>query len=211
VATPTCQPLVPGLAGYRRYCPYTIVPSGDGAYNGPALTRARRLVAESGTRGARIDVWGATDEVVVPPQEAFYVGRILRELGYRVHVHSVRFASITEALRRRIQLSVDGDWVPDYPAASSYLPPFFGCDGGTGNGYVCNRTLDAEMTHALGLQLSSPDAAAALWRRVDHELTDEAYWVPTVDPRLVELVSPRLHNYEFSPVWGFIADQAWVR
>jgi hypothetical protein len=26
-----------------------------------------------------------------------------------------------------------------------------------------------------------------------------------------ELVSKRLGNYQYSPVWGFIADQAWLR
>ena len=29
-ATPTCQPLAPGLPGYRRYCPYSSHPSADG-------------------------------------------------------------------------------------------------------------------------------------------------------------------------------------
>ncbi len=169
VAAPTCQPLTPGLAGYQRYCPYTVDPSADGAYHGPDLARAQRLVAASGTRGDRVDVWGATDQGVVPPQEAFYIGRVLRSLGYRVQVHlHVRFASITMSMRRRIQLSVDGDWVPDYPSPSSYLSHFFGCNGGYSNGYVCNRGLDTEMAHALALQLSNPEAAAALWRRVDH-------------------------------------------
>jgi peptide/nickel transport system substrate-binding protein len=211
VAAPTCQPLVPGLAGYRRYCPYTVDARRDGTYHGPALARAKRLVAKSGTHGERVDVWGATDEFVVPPQEAFYIGDVLRSLGYHARVHSVRFASITEAIRRRIQLSVDGDWVPDYPAPSSYLPQFFGCNGGTSNGYVCNPGLDAEMAHALTLQLTNSVEAAALWRRIDQQITDDAYWVPTVDPRAIELVSTRLRNYEFSPVWGFIADQAWLR
>ena len=39
----------------------------------------------------------------------------------------------------------------------------------------------------------------------------QAYWVPTVNPQEPELVSKRLRNYQFNPVWGFIADQAWLR
>jgi hypothetical protein len=35
--------------------------------------------------------------------------------------------------------------------------------------------------------------------------------VPTVYPQPAELVSARLQNYEYSPIWGFIADQAWLR
>ena len=35
VATPTCQVLPPGLAGYKRYCPYTARPRAGGAWAGP--------------------------------------------------------------------------------------------------------------------------------------------------------------------------------
>ena len=35
-------------------------------------------------------------------------------------------------------------------------------------------------------------------------------WVTTVDLNEVDIISPRLRNYEFSPVNGFLADQAVV-
>ena len=50
-ARPTCQIMPPALAGYRRYCPYTRDPAADGAWHGPDLARARKLVAASGTAG----------------------------------------------------------------------------------------------------------------------------------------------------------------
>jgi hypothetical protein len=31
LATPTCQPIAPGLPGYTRYCPYTLHPNATGA------------------------------------------------------------------------------------------------------------------------------------------------------------------------------------
>jgi peptide/nickel transport system substrate-binding protein len=211
VAVPTCQPLVPGLAGYRRYCPYTLRPTANGAYHGPDLATAKRLVAASGTRGERIAVWGLSDEPVIPRELTAYVGGVLRSLGYRVHVHLTRFDSITLAMRRGHQMSTDGDWLPNYPAPSSYLPTFFACGGSHGNGYVCTRQLDAQMARASSDQLGDPRGAAAEWRRVDDLITDEAYWVPTVTDRFIDLVSKRVRNYEVSPVWGFLADQAWVR
>ena len=67
VATPLCQPLAPGLLGYRRYCPYTRDPRSDGRWSRPDLARAKRLVAASGTPGERVDVWGSSDDLV-PPQ-----------------------------------------------------------------------------------------------------------------------------------------------
>ena len=210
VATPLCQPLPPDFPGYRRYCPYTVDPSADGTWTGPDLATARRLVAASGTKGSRVDVWGTTDSIGVPRQLPAYVGSVLRSLGYRVRLHRVAFPTLS-AIRKRIQLSVDGDWAPDYPAPSAYLPGFFGCRGGFSNGYVCDAGLDRQMRRATALQLRDPRRAAALWSRIDHEIADRAYWLPTVSLRAPELVSRRVRNYEHNPLWGFIASQVWLR
>jgi YVTN family beta-propeller protein len=210
-ATLTCQVLGPGLAGYRRYCPYTPHPRADGTYTGPDLARARRLVRESGTSGERIDIWGAGDNAYVPRDVPAYVAGVLRTLGYRVHLHLVPFATITEAMRERFQLSVDGDWVANYPGPSAYIPQFFGCGGGTSNGYYCNPQLDREMQDAGRFELSDPARASARWQSIDRQLTDDAIWVPTVNQRQVDLVSKRVRNYEYNPVWGFLVDQSWLR
>jgi ABC-type transport system substrate-binding protein len=136
---------------------------------------------------------------------------VLRSLGYRVHLHLVSYASVTDAHRRRFQLSTDGDWQADYPDPSSYVPQFFACGGGTSNGYYCDPTLDREMREASRLRLVAPAKANALWRSIDHQLTDSAVWVPTVNLRQVDVVSTRLHNYQYNPVWGFLPDQSWLR
>ena len=210
-ATPTCQPIAPGLPGYAPYCPYTLHPSAGGAWSAPDLARARQLVAESGTLGERIDIWGSPDEGFIPPATTAYIASVLRELGYRVHVHLVPIAAITEAMWQRMQASVDGDWIASYPDPSSYLPQFFACGGGNSNGYYCNPALDREMQQAETLELTDPPKATALWESVDRQLTDDAVWVPTVTLRDVELTSRRLRNYQFNPVWGFLADQSWLR
>ena len=120
----------------------------DGAWSAPDLARARQLVAQSGTLGERVDVWGSPDEGFIPPATAAYIAGVLRALGYRVRLHLIPFASITEAMDERFQLSVDGDWLANYPDPSSYLPSFFGCGGGTSNGYYCSPALDREMHQA---------------------------------------------------------------
>ena len=53
---PTCQVLPSGLPGYRPVCPFTVAPSPAGVWIAPDRSEAERLVAASGTRGARIDV-----------------------------------------------------------------------------------------------------------------------------------------------------------
>jgi peptide/nickel transport system substrate-binding protein len=206
VATPTCQPLAPGLPGYIRYCPFTTRPGRDGTWHAPDLAQARRLVAASGTRGALVDVWGATD--VGPSELPTYVAQVLRSLGYRTHLHLVPDANFPA--RSDIAISTDGDWLADYPAPSSYLPLFFGC-GGSINGYVCDPALERKLHLAATLQTVDIRRASAAWSQVDHYLVDHAYWVPTVNVHLVELTSKRLRNYEFSAVVGFLADEAWLR
>ncbi len=210
-ATPLCQPLAPGLLGYRRYCPYTRHPRPDGRWSGPDLARARRLVGASGTIGERVDVWGTSDSVGVPRQVPTYIAHLLQTLGYRARLHLVPSSTITLRMRKGLQLTVDGDWLPDYPAPSAYLPQFFGCHGGAGNGYFCDPQLDRQMRRAASLQLSSPARAASLWAAVDRRLVDAAPWVPTVNVHVTEFVSKRVRNYQFSPVGGFIADQVWLR
>jgi ABC-type oligopeptide transport system substrate-binding subunit len=58
---------------------------------------------------------------------------------------------------------------------------------------------------------SNPLRAAQLRAKADRLITNDAYWVPTINLHEVDLVSPRLQNYEYNPVWGFLADQSWVR
>ncbi len=94
-------------------------------------------MARSGTRGEHVDVLGSADEGYVPPGVAPYVARVLRSLGYRTTLHVVPFDSITPARAARFHLHTNGDWLADYPSPSSYLPPFFSCDGGQNHGFVC--------------------------------------------------------------------------
>jgi YVTN family beta-propeller protein len=211
VAAPTCQPLLPGMLGYQRYCPYTQHPTSDGAWTAPDLALAKKLVDDSGTKGDVVTVWGSPDEGAIPSQEAAYITQLLRSLGYRASLHMVSIALIRQPMWAKFQISVEGDWSPAYPAPSSLLPPFFACNGGSSNGYYCNPAIDQEMTEAALLQLQSPALASTMWTKVDHQLTDQAEWVTTVDLNEVDIISSELRNYEFNPVNGFVADQAVVR
>lgn len=143
-----------------------------------------------------------------PPAVPAYVASVLRRLGYRVKLHRIPSATITREMRRGFQLSVDGDWFPDYPSPSSYIPQFFGCHGRTSNGYVCDRALERLMRRAERADGSNPTRAAALWRQVDGMIVNRAYWTELLHEP--ELVSRRVRNFQYSPVGDFIADQVWL-
>jgi YVTN family beta-propeller protein len=203
VASPTCQILPPGNVGYRRYCPYTR------SAGQPDFSRAKRLVAASGTRGSRVTVWGWTDDAAIRPRLVQYVAGVLRKLGYVVSVRLVPHAFLDPTPKRllgSIQLIPAGWGDTSY----GFFATWFSCAGVNSHGWFCSRRIDRQMNQAKSLQASSPRAAAAAWAKIDRELVDQAAWVPVVNERTVDFVSARVRNYQFHPYWGFIADQAWL-
>ena len=216
-AQPTCQILPPGVPGYRPYCPFTVDPDASGAWIGPDLARARRLVAASHTEGMRVVVWAHQFDGPLGP---YFVG-VLRELGYRASLRVASVAAFTHNVndtRRRVQASV-GSWIADYPSASDSFDVFFQCsafrpadpaDTRSGS-FFCHPNIDRQMNRAGQLQISNPQAAAKVWARVDREVTHLAPWVPFASLRFADFTSARVGDYQYNPIWGILLDQLWVR
>jgi peptide/nickel transport system substrate-binding protein len=205
LARPTCQVLPPGLPGYRPYCPYTRRPSRGGGWNGPDVARARRLVAASGTRGARVTVWGWSDDPRSATNAARYAAAVLRGLGYRARVHLVPHDHLDAPLER-IQV-IAGAWGD---TTYGMFATWFRCDGPSVHGWFCDRRIDRQLERAQQLKSTRPRAAAAIWAAIDRRLVDQAAWVPTVDELGLDFVSARIRNYQVHPYWGLIADQLWL-
>jgi ABC-type transport system substrate-binding protein len=74
----------------------------------------------------------------------------------------------------------------------------------------CSRPIDAQVTQALVLQAHNPSAAAALWARIDHQIVNQAPWVPIYNPHSLVVLSTRVGNYQFDPYWSVLIDQLWV-
>ena len=206
VATPTCQVLPPGTPGYRPYCPYTRMPGPKGRWNDPDVARARHLVAASGTRGARVTVWGWTDDPTITPEVVRYAASVLRQLGYRTRVHLVPHGRLDAPLDT-IQV-IPGAWGND--TANGMLTTWFACDGPNAHGWFCDPKIDRQLRRAQALKSTNPRAAAAIWARIDRRLVDRATWVPMVNELGLDFVSERVRNYQFHPYWGLIADQLWL-
>jgi ABC-type transport system substrate-binding protein/DNA-binding SARP family transcriptional activator len=217
-AQPTCQILPPGLAGYRRYCPYTRSPTAAGTWDAPDLAQARRLVAASGTAGMPVRVW----DLIAPPgtvNETRIVVATLRQLGYRASLRllpeSTYFAYTLDS-RNRAQV-IEGGWGADYASANTFIGKLACSYFVPGNGPAttdgsefCDPALDRQITRAAALQATDPRAAATRWAQLDRQLTDQAVFLPTVTPNEVDLLSRRVGNYEYNPVWGVLVDQLRV-
>jgi ABC-type transport system substrate-binding protein len=209
LARVTCQILPPGVVGYRRYCPYTLGPSADGRWRAPDLARARRLVAASGTRGARVTVWGFTDGPTSGPAVIRATAGVLRRLGYRATVRLVpnMYFGYVHPATARIQL-IQGSWGD---TAFGYFENWFSCGGLSGHGFFCDPRVDRAIGRAQSLKATNPRAAAAAWSALDRRLVDRAAWVPMVDDQGIDFVSARVQNYQSHPYFGILADQLWLR
>ena len=215
-ATVACQMLPPNFPGYQDYCPYT-TGAGDGAWHGPDMEKARRLVRESGTMNMPVTVWSQDD----PPGKAAgsYLVGLLDDLGYRARLHAVspdQFHADIYNPRLNIQVNIMWGWGADFPAPSTFFGPVLSCrsadEPGTENlARFCDPQVDALASQALAAQATDPAAARRLWAQADHIVTDQAPYVPVFNRSLAGFVSSRLGNYQESPVYGLLVDQMWVR
>jgi peptide/nickel transport system substrate-binding protein len=222
VAHATCQLLPPAFPAYRPTCPYTLTPNPAGTWTAPNLAKARALVAASGSRGMRVEVFayenfGRSERVAY----ARYFAALLRRLGYRSSVRVISdirdYADYTGDSRNRVQIGTLG-WVADFAAPSVFLRTLFSCasfhpeDRSNRNlSEFCDRRIDAKMARAAAIQASDRVRANTLWADVDRALVDRAAAVPLVERSAVVFVSKRVGNYQYHPQWGTLLDQLWVK
>jgi peptide/nickel transport system substrate-binding protein len=71
--------------------------------------------------------------------------------------------------------------------------------------------VDAQIARALRVEATDPDAAVALWARIERDIVDLAPWVPLFTPSHAFLASKRVGNYQYNPESRLLFDQLWVR
>ena len=217
LAQVTCQLRPPGTVGFWRYCPYTADPDRTGEWKAPDLTRARRLVAASGTKGMRVTVWTSPDFWMPAARVAVST---LRRLGYRASLRVVAgdidayIAKTGDQKTHGVQAGMAGYWAPGTPES---LLDTLTCDSirpGKQNlnpSLFCDRRVDAQIARARKLRVTDPDAAVRAWAPIENQLVDLAPWVPLVTPWSGDFVSKRVGNYQHHPGGGVLLDQLWVR
>jgi len=215
-AVATCQILPPDYPGYQPYCPYTAGSTTRGTWTSPNLAEARALVARSGTRGMKITVWDYEGYKGFGPVAV----DVLRSLGYRASLKTVggTFPLSFFDSRVKAQIGFFG-WGTDYPAASAWFSPAVTCASfvrDSRSNYnaaqFCNPRIDREIKLAVSQQEKDPEAARTSWARIDREVVDLAPLVPLIVWNIVDVLSERVGNYQYSGRGqGLLIDQLWVR
>jgi peptide/nickel transport system substrate-binding protein len=206
--TPTCQVMPTNFPGYAPYCPYTRSPGV--AWTAPNLQLAKKLVNRSGTTGMKVAVWATP--VLFEPVGRYFTD-LLNELGFRATLKVVSSGSYFAALfgrPRRSQIAFTG-WTTDYPAASGFIGALAGCSSPGNESGFCDPAIDQRMARAERLQITDPAKARDEWASIEHDVIDQAPWVPLLDRNWANLVSQRLGNFQVSPQYGPLIDQMWVR
>jgi YVTN family beta-propeller protein len=223
-AQSTCQFLTPNIPGYRRYCPYTADPNSAGVWRAPDFATAERLIAASHTRGTAITVWNlglvAGNAIAV----GRYIVSLLDRLGYRARQRNLS-ANAPAALERFADSRTKAQvalltYFPNYPAASEFIKWLLSCQNFLPNSTAspnwaefCDPRLDGQIQQALAAQEANSPATTDLWAQADRTVTDNAPLVPLAIPSIIDFVSRRVGNYQYSPQLGGSAliDQMWVK
>ena len=220
LAQPTCQVLPPNFPGYEQYCPYTANPpaGGKGPWTAPDMAKAKQLIAQSGTKGQNVTVWSET--TTLSKSEGEYVVSLLNQLGYHASLKSLDRGVYFDTVDNSSNKAQIGwwDWYQDYPAASDFINTLLSCgayipndDHSNNAAEFCNKSVDSTIKTALSQGATSTAAANQSWAKADQQIVDQAPWLPMFNPKNIDFVSKRVGNYQFSPQWLFLLDQAWVQ
>jgi peptide/nickel transport system substrate-binding protein len=212
LAALTCQVIPPGLPGYAPTCPFTRDASPGGGWSAPDLPRAHRLISASGSRGARVTVWGPPKYAAV----ARYAGEVLRRLGYRVRVRLLPlqpyFDYVSDS-RNHAQVGFAG-WIADTLSPSSFFYPVTCANRVTASRFnanisqYCDRAVDAGYAAALATRGAE---ANARWAALDRRVVAASPVIPLFTRRTMLLVSNRVGNPGLHLALGPLLDQFWVR
>lgn len=217
LAQPTCQVLPPNFPGYTPYCPYT-AGTDTTKWTAPDLTKARKLVQESGTAGAKVVVNSDIPDKALAEQMVSDLNSIGYHASAQILAGTIQYPYVQNSKNHSHWNIAWSAWYQDYPAASDFLNVLLGCgsihpgsDASPNIAAFCNKAIQAEMDHAEQLGVTDPTAANAVWAQVDHQVTDQAAWVDLYNPKQIDFLSKRVQGYQWNPQWYILIDQQWLK
>jgi peptide/nickel transport system substrate-binding protein len=217
LAVPTCQILPPNFPGYKPYCPYT-AGSDHTKWTAPDLAKAKQLVQQSGTAGAKVVVNADTNDKAFAEQMVSDLQKIGYHASAQILAGSIQYPYVQNSKNHSKWNIAWSAWYQDYPAASDFLNVLLGCgsihpnsDASPNIAAFCDKSIQAKMDQAEKTGVTDPTAANNIWATVDHEMTDQAPWVDMYNPKQIDFLSKRVQGYQWNPQWYILIDQMWLK
>jgi peptide/nickel transport system substrate-binding protein len=217
LASPACSDIPPGLVqGFTSTCQYT--QGGGPAWTAPDLAKAKQLVQQSGTAGQQVALVVQNDTVNKAIGE--YVQSVLNQIGYKATLKplspNIEFTYIQNT-KNKVQIALT-QWYQDYPAAADFDNVLLSCasfhpgsDASINVAGFCDKQYEALLKQALTADQTNKTAATALWSQVDQLAMAKSPIAPLFNPKLIDFVSKRVGNYQFSKEFYMDVDQLTVK
>ncbi|HEY2273350.1 MAG TPA: ABC transporter substrate-binding protein [Jatrophihabitantaceae bacterium] len=216
LAQPVCTILPPGFPGHVDSCQYT--KGGGSTWTAPDLAKAKQLVQQSGTAGQQVAVTVQSDAVNKSIGE--YLQSMLNQIGYKATLKplspNIQFTYIQNT-KNKVQISLSS-WYQDYPAASDFINVLLSCasfhpgsDSSINIAGFCDKPINNQMQQALATERTNMDQANQQWGKIDQALMTQSPMAPLFTPKLIDFVSKRVQNYQFSRQFYMLVDQLWVK
>lgn len=177
------------------------------------VARARALLAQAGYPDG-FDV----NYVTYSDDEAETVAQSLQsdlaEAGVRIHLTVISWAAFQTAIGQRLgpAFSYTG-WTADFPDPTNFFDPRFHSQaitptGSTNDSFYASSQLDTLLDAAR--QELEPSKRAAIYRRAERILYDDAPWIWDYHRVTIEVTQPYVRNFELHPIWLRDYTSAWL-
>jgi ABC-type transport system substrate-binding protein len=174
--------------------------------------RARALLAEAGyPNGFAVEYMTTADEDAEKLAQSMQSD--LAKVGVRMSITLVSQTTYITAVAKPglVPFSYQG-WFGDYPDPTSFFDPKFHSraigEGSTNDTGYRNPEVDG-LLDAARAELD-PEKRAAMYRRVERLLYDDAPWIFDYHRMTVEVTQPYLRGYRPHPIWLRDFTSAWI-
>jgi oligopeptide transport system substrate-binding protein len=177
------------------------------------VARARALLAEAGyPDGFEVEYVTLRDEE--PEKLAASLQSDLAAVGVRVRIAVVSFSAYLSSVQLRTGPAFSyAGWIADYPDPTNFLDSQFHSraispTSSNNNTFYDNPELDA-LLDAARAELD-PDRRAAMYRRVERILYDDAPWIWDYHRLNVEVIQPYVRGYQPHRIWVRDYTSVWL-
>lgn len=199
--TPSSQILPPSIAGH----------TGVDQYPKQDMKKARQLIKESGVTPGELTIWCMT----TPPQPDYaqYLQEVLHQLGFTARTRCIdqsTFYDVAGNEKTKAQIGFGG-WGADYPEGATFIYSLlYGktIDPNRSANLAWYSGSDKEIERVMSM-LDLKERATE-WGKIDTKIQQDAPWAPLSYGVQRNLMSKRIGNYVFHPLYDFLLMKATI-